>query len=108
MLLVPALALGACGSDDNAEDDIRGIIEDVSQQPSTLCENATEDLLKQVGGSEESCKKAASGQRSDRKVDVNSVEVDGDEATAKIKGTDGDRTIMFEKEGGDWKVADVQ
>jgi hypothetical protein len=108
MLLVPALALGACGGGDDAEDQIRGIIDDVSKKPATLCENATEGLLKQVGSTEEACKQAASGQRPDRKVEIRDIKVDGDRATAMFKGTDGDRIILFEKEDGDWKVSDVQ
>jgi len=104
LLVVPALALGACGGDSDKEK-ITTIIEDVGDEPAKVCEHATKKVLKQVGGTEASCKKAAKGADKDRDVKVKSVDVNGDKAAAKIKGTQGDQTVNFVKEDGDWKVS---
>jgi len=108
LLVVPAFGLAACGGGNSDEDDIKGIISDINDKPSALCDHATKDVLKQVGGTVETCRKAAQGQTSDRKVKVNEVKVDGDKATADIKGASGNQTIVFVKEDGDWKVSNVQ
>jgi hypothetical protein len=108
LLVVPALALGACGGGDSDEDDIKGIINDVSDEPASICDHATKTVLQQVGGSVEACRKAAAGQKSNSDVKVNSVDVNGDKATAKIKSSGGERTIGLVKEDGEWKVSNVQ
>src|SRR3712207_2763700 len=57
LLAVPTLALAACGGGDKSE--IEGIVKDGAKDPSTICEHLTKDLIKQVGGTEEKCKKVA-------------------------------------------------
>ncbi len=107
LIVVPALALGACGGKSD-EDKITSLMEDVGTDPATLCDHATKGLLKQVGGTKESCQKAAKGAKKDRDVKVSSVKIDGDKATAKLKGVEGAQTADFVKEGGDWKVASTR
>ncbi|HEX2086503.1 MAG TPA: hypothetical protein VHF89_12535 [Solirubrobacteraceae bacterium] len=107
LLAVPALALGACGGDSD-EDEIKAIIEDGAENPSSICDNATKRVLDQLGGSEESCKKAAEGEEGSDKPDDIDVEVDGEKATAKFKDEDGDNTVRFVKEGDTWKVDAVE
>jgi len=108
LVVVPALSLGACGGGDSDKDKISSLVEDIGKDPAKLCDHATKDLLKQVGGTKESCLKAAKGAKKDRDVKVDSVKVDGDKATAKLKGVSGAQTASFVKEGGDWKIANTQ
>lgn len=110
LLALPTLAFAACGGDSD-EDKIKAIIEDGAKNAETICDNATDKLLKQVGGSADACKKAAKeaekedgGDEAPENIDVS---IDGDKATAKFKDEDGDNTVRFVKEGDDWKVDEV-
>lgn len=105
LLAIPALALGACGGDSD-EDKIKDIINQGSENPETICENATDKVLEQVGGSVDACKKAAgeADEGDNKKPEDIDVTVDGDKATAKFKDEDGDNTVRFVKEGDDWKI----
>ena len=105
-LAVPVLALGACGGGGNSDKDkITSIIEGIGKDPASLCDHAATTLLKQVGGTKESCQKAAKGATKNRDVKVESVDVNDDKATAKIKAAGGGRSIDFVKEGGEWKAS---
>ena len=111
LLALPALALGACGGDSD-EDQIKDIINDVSENAATICDKSTDRLLEEtLGGSKEECEKQAKeAEESDTDGDVENieVEVDGDKATAKFKDNDGDdNTVQFVKEDGDWKVDEI-
>lgn len=111
LLAIPTLALAACGGDSD-EDKIESIINDGSKNAETICENATDQLIKdQLGGTLEECKKAAAQSEesdSDEEVKDLKVEVDGDKATATFKDSDGDNTVSFVKQDGDWKVEGLQ
>ncbi len=109
LFVVPALALGACGGDSD-KDKITSLIDDVNKDPATLCDNATKDVLKQIGG-EEGCRKAAKGAPKQTEVKVKSVKVDGDKATAnvtaKVDGkAENNQEVKFAKEDGDWKISE--
>ena len=111
LLAIPAFALAACGGDSD-EDKIKDIINEGSENPQTICDNATDKLLEQVGGSVDACKKAAKEAEEQEGADTEKPEsidvtVDGDKATAKFKDEDGDNTVRFVKDGDDWKVDEV-
>lgn len=105
LLALPVAFLTACGGGGGDEDTIRDIVNEGSNDPTSICENLTKDGLEQIGG-EEACKKLAEAEdNTDPDVKINSVEVDGDKATAKVTGKDGDQTINFVKEDGEWRVS---
>jgi hypothetical protein len=100
---VPTLALAACGGGDKGE--IEGIVKDGAKDPTRICEHLTRKLLKQVGNSVENCKKVAKASGRDGKVENLKVKVNGDKATATFKDKEGNNTVEFVKEGGEWKVS---
>lgn len=108
LLMTPALALGACGGGSSDSSTIKDIVKKVDANDSAICDYASKNLLKQLGGTKADCDKQARayGSKDSSKVDGDvSVKVDGDTATATFKTTDGkDHTVGFVKEDGDWKV----
>lgn len=102
---LPALAFAGCGGGNSDEDQIRGIINDVADNPAAVCDHMGSDLekqLEQAGG----CDKLAeeSGEEGGGKVEITQVDVDGESATADITTDDGDETVEFAKEDGDWTI----
>lgn len=105
LLFAPPLALAACGGGSDA-DKITDIVKEVDKDSAALCDNATDKVLAQVGGTAEKCKETARGYPNDDKIkgDID-VKVDGDSATAKFTTEKGEENnIPFVKEGGDWKI----
>lgn len=108
LLVTPAVVLAACGGSSNA-DKIKDIVKKVDANDAAVCDYASKNLLKQLGGDKAACQDQARayGDKANKtKVegDVN-VKVDGDKATATFKTNDGkDHTVGFVKEDGDWKV----
>ena len=67
--------------------------------------NASKALLKSLGG-DDACRKAAKESENDNdEAKVDSVDVNGDKATAHVTVKSGKQTISFVKEDGDWKVS---
>jgi hypothetical protein len=109
ILVVPALALTACGGGDKKssdEDQITSIVNTVAKDPAKLCDYASKDLLQQAfKGSVAECKKAAASEKSDGAATIDSLDVKGDKATAKITDKAGSTTVNFVKEDSKWVVA---
>lgn len=101
LLTSAALLLSACGSSD--EDKIRSIVEDGAKKPATICDNLSAAPLKTIGG-KDGCKKLADKQKP-TEASVESVSVDGNKGSAKVKDKDGSNDVKFVKEDGDWKIA---
>ncbi len=107
LFVVPALALGACGGDSD-KDKITSLIKDVNNDAVKLCDNATKDVLKLAGG-KAGCVKTARRAPKQSEVRVQSVDVNGDKASAKVsakvkgKGTKSQK-VKLVKEDGDWKI----
>jgi hypothetical protein len=104
LLALPLVFLAACGGASDS-DQIRDIVEQGSSDPKSVCSNLTDQGLKDLGGKDACEKLAGSQDNTDPDVEINSIEVDGDKATAKVTGKDGAQTIRFVKEDGDWRVS---
>jgi hypothetical protein len=104
-----ALAFAACGGGSSSDEDkIRDVVKDVDDNPSSLCtDHGTDQLVQKLGG-EQRCTAAAqlAAKQDPSKTTVESVDVNGDKATAKLKDASGNSTVTFVKEDGDWKVSD--
>jgi hypothetical protein len=99
-----ALAFSACGGSDSDEDKIKDLVKEVDENPTALCDNATKELLAQLGG-KAGCEQLAKTDKSnggDSKV--TNVKVNGDNATATVTDKTGPSNVTFVKEDGDWKV----
>lgn len=109
LAVVPLTFLAACGGGGSSDKDkITKIIKDGGKDPATICDHLDPTLVKQLGGLA-GCKKAAkAADNGDKSVDIKSVDVKGDAATAKIKGASGDQTISFIKKSGDWVVTQTK
>jgi hypothetical protein len=106
LLVVPALALAACGGGSSDDDTITDIIVEGGKDPVTICDHLSDDLVKAFG-SVETCKtEAKKANDTDPDVKVNSIVVKDNTATAKINGNQGDQTLTFAKDGDDWKLTD--
>lgn len=97
-----ALAVSACGSESD-EDKIKNLVKEVDDNPTALCDNATKELLAQLGG-KAGCEQLAKSNKDTSKSEVKNVKVDGDNATATLKDDSGTSTVTFQKVDGDWKV----
>jgi hypothetical protein len=106
ILVLPVLALSACGGGgggNSDEDQIRQIVTDSGKTPSKLCDNLAAAPLKAIGGKDK-CKSLAKGQKG-TDVKISSVTVNGDNATVKATGSGSDTgDIKLIKENGDWKI----
>jgi len=108
ILVLPVLALSACGSSggNSDEDQIRQIVTDSAKTPAKLCENLAAAPLKAIGGKAK-CTELAKAQKG-TDVKIGTVTVNGDAATVKVSGggagTSSD-DIKLAKEDGDWKIA---
>jgi hypothetical protein len=105
LLVVPVLAITACGGGSSDNDKITKIVIDGGKNPVTICDHISTGLLKAFG-SVEKCQAAAKADKSgkDPNVKVDSIDIKNDKATAKITGNQGHGTISFAKQDGDWKV----
>jgi hypothetical protein len=110
-LLAAAFALAACGGSSDV-DKIKDIINGVAKDRASLCEHATAEFLKAVGGSRDACKELARGYGPPSKGSVVKgaidVRVSGSKATADFTTVGGTRRhVSLVETGGEWYVDDV-
>jgi hypothetical protein len=108
-LAVPAIFAAGCGGGGGNSDEsqIKGIINDVAKDPLAICDHLSDATLQKIfKGDADACRKSgkeANAEADKGDVKINSVEVNGDNATAKITDKDGkDQTLKFTKDGDDW------
>src|SRR5690242_10417504 len=90
-----SLALAACGGGGNSdEDQIKSLVKKVDDNPAALCDNATKDLLAQLGG-KSGCQQLAKTNKNNSKSKVTNVKVNGDTATATVTDSSGPSTVTF-------------
>lgn len=106
-VVIAALGPSACGGSSD-EDDVKGLAKQVANSDQKVCDHATGNFLKAVGGTKEKCRQAARAGSKQPKPDVGKVTVDGDTATAVIKNGRSKATLQFTKSDGDWQIASVR
>jgi hypothetical protein len=120
LVTVGALALGACGGDD--EDDVEQTVRDFvsassEPDPETLCgEIVTQEFLEQATGAtgdraEDECRRQledTAGVQAEL-VEIRRIEIDGERASVRAliraQGRPRTQTLRLEKEDGRWKLA---
>ncbi|HEX2415535.1 MAG TPA: hypothetical protein VHJ37_09990 [Thermoleophilaceae bacterium] len=121
LVLLPALALGACGGGNDEEDieqTVRGFVEATKDQDAeTLCgELVTQDFLEKTTGASgdkaqgECRRQLVAVQGLSVKLDrIRKTEIDGDRATVTAvlttQGSPAPRVLFLEKQDGDWKLS---
>jgi hypothetical protein len=120
LIAVAALALAACGSDDeeDVEQTVRDFVSASSEpDPEAFCgEIVTQEFLEQATGAtgdraEDECRRQledAPGVDAEL-VEIRSTEIDGEEARVRAviraQGRSSTQTLRLEKEDGEWKLA---
>ena len=120
LLAVAALAVGACGDDD--EEDVEQTVRDfvsASSEPDAdeFCgELVTQEFIEQATGAtgdqaEDECRRQLEetpGVDAEL-VEIRATEIDGDEARVRAvirtQGQSGTQTLRLEKEDGKWKLS---
>jgi hypothetical protein len=103
ILLLPVLALSACGGGGNSEEDkIRDIVSESGKNPSKLCDHLADAPLKALGGKDK-CKELAKEQKG-QDVKIESVKISGSTATVKGGGGKSSGDLKLAKENGEWKI----
>lgn len=119
-LMLPVLALSACGGDDDSKDAqqaVRDFVEATNDQDGDrLCDKLlSQDYLEKYTGATGDRADDACRQQLDlitglklRLVSIDSTKVDGDEATVKatiaLSGERTPRVFRLVKQDGDWKL----
>lgn len=114
LVAVPMVTLAACGGGGGGgsdKDQITKVINDVKDNPASLCEHFSKAALKSIPGGKAACiKQVKADPPSEADVKASKIEkiaVDGDKATVTNKTKSGEATAKFVKEDGEWKF-DVQ
>ncbi len=82
---------------------IRQIVAQSDENPASVCEHLSEELLEQLGG--EDCPTQAEEQDDGKPTNIKSIEIEGDTATMVTE----ESTTTFERaEGGGWVVTAVE
>lgn len=101
-----AAGCGGSGGDEGSsdEDKITEVLEAVANDPSSICEHFTDEMLTSFGGAE-GCKEASAASDSEGgDVEINDIAIEGDTATADVTQQEGDSTVTLVKVGDEWKI----
>jgi len=122
---VAALALGACGSDNSDEKEVKQAVKGIynalaDKDAKEVCDSISEKGKERIesqsttrGGKKQSCEKlfglglafAGDALKEARNVDVTDVTVDGDQAKATVSLQNRKSEVGLVKENGDWKLS---
>jgi hypothetical protein len=111
-VLIGALGLAACGSSSGGgsdEDQVRTVVNHLADSDKAVCDELTDGYLKKIFKDKDRCEKQADNSKENDAFEIKSVKVNGDKATAAVttkKKESG--TIALVKEGGDWKIDNIQ
>jgi hypothetical protein len=102
-----AAGVSACGGGGSDEDQVRDVAKLIAKSDKEACGEFTDAFLKKsFGGKKSTCEKSAEENKASG--EVGAVTIDGDNATAVVKG-DGEQTkIKFVNQDGDWKADDFE
>lgn len=91
------------------EENLRAFVDAINEDPAILCdpENATTEVLEQLGG-EEACAAAAATEEGGKEYTIDDVQIDGDTATVVITDEDETSTNLFVQQGDELKFAGQQ
>lgn len=103
LLVVPALAVSACGGKSDS-DKIKDIIKKVASDNTYACSHVTKNLLSQLGGSEKACVAGLKGSPKGAVEGDIKVSVNGNGATADFRAKNGNRHVTFVKQNGSWLI----
>ena len=124
-LVLAALAAGCTGGSSSAsnfegeEKQVADVVEKLQTAGETgdakaICDEVlAKELRDQIEAAGSNCEQElekAISDADDFELDVESVQVDGDTATAKVKGGEGEdgvRDFEFVREGGDWRATSL-
>jgi uncharacterized cupredoxin-like copper-binding protein len=123
-LVLAALATGCAGGASSSSDfqgeekQVAEVVEDLQSAGETgdaraICEDvlatSLSDQIKDAGSTCEQEMEKAIEDADDFDLDVEDVTIEGDTATVKVRGGDGDevRTFEFEREGSSWRATDL-
>jgi hypothetical protein len=103
-LLVGAVALAACGEND--EDKVRSIAAAfVLEGDPSACDRMTTEFAARIWGGVDACKTSLGGTEPNKNARIRTVLVDGDTATATAAGSGGFHTrYKFVKSEGEWML----
>ena len=125
LAVIAALALAACGSagTDSSSDfegeerEVASVVEELQtaaadDKPSEICRDLLATPLVEQLGSQDNCQKAVTtvlDATDTTELEVDSVDVSGTTATAKVTSGTGDnattRDVRLVREGNNWKIA---
>jgi len=124
--IVVVLVLAACGGSSD-EDQVRGTVDDLygafaDKDPGQICDQLARDqreavakgggahgpaTCEEVMGVALNCVGRGKGLEDADSATVTKVELDGDEATATVELQGRSSRLGLRKEGGEWKVSDL-
>lgn len=109
-LVVPALALGACGDGTTDADAITKIVRDGARDPATICDHLSDALTRRMRGVDacrRQARRAARGHGGPDRITIDRLQITGDTATVRLTGRDGRGAVALVKDHGSWKIDDT-
>jgi hypothetical protein len=108
--LAASVAVAACGSSGGGsdEDQIRTIVNHLADSDKAVCGELTDAYLKKIFKDKGDCEKQAEDTKATNLFDIKSVKVTGSKAAVAVKSKKKTGTVSLVKQGGDWKVDNIQ
>jgi hypothetical protein len=110
LALALTLGLAACGGGSGKSDEgqIRDIIALGNKKDTAICDRLTDKWMKDVvGGDKSDCEKQVK-QSPKNAIKTKTISVNGNKATVTAEIQDDPGEIFLVKDGGDWKLDDIQ